>query len=73
MKATGPPRAGRGCRGRVASAGTRDRAALLLTPVPIAHAGHWLQGALYLAPVVVIVLLLFVQSRRDRLSDDEPG
>ena len=32
---------------------------------PIAHAGHWLEGALYLAPVVILVLVLFVQGRRN--------
>jgi hypothetical protein len=38
--------------------------------LPIAHAGHWFQGALYLAPVVILVLVLFVQSHRDRDTDD---
>jgi hypothetical protein len=36
--------------------------------IPIAHAGHWFEGALYLAPVLVLVLALVVQSRT---HDDE--
>jgi hypothetical protein len=38
--------------------------------LPIAHAGHWFEGALYLVPVVVLVLVLFVQSRG---QEDEDG
>ncbi len=39
---------------------------------PLAHAGHWLNALLYLVPVVVIALLLFIQARRDRgAADDE--
>jgi hypothetical protein len=37
--------------------------------IPIAHAGHWFEGALYLAPVVILVIVLFVQGRKD--DDDE--
>jgi hypothetical protein len=33
--------------------------------LPIAHAGHWFEGALYLAPVVILVIVLFVQGRKD--------
>jgi hypothetical protein len=36
--------------------------------LPIAHAGHWFEGALYLAPVLILVIVLFVQGRND---DDE--
>jgi hypothetical protein len=36
--------------------------------LPIAHAGHWFEGALYLAPVLILVIVLFVQGRKD---DDE--
>ena len=32
--------------------------------IPIAHAGHWFEGALYLAPVVILVIVLFVQGRK---------
>jgi hypothetical protein len=38
--------------------------------LPIAHAGHWFEGALYLAPVVILVVVLFVQGRRDKDEDD---
>jgi hypothetical protein len=39
-----------------------------MIPLPIAHAGHWFEGALYLAPVVILVIVLFVQGRK---ADDE--
>jgi hypothetical protein len=39
--------------------------------LPIAHAGHWFEGALYLAPVVILVLVLFVQGRKDHGADDD--
>ena len=31
-----------------------------------AHAGHWFEGLLYVAPVVIVVGVLAVQGRRDR-------
>jgi hypothetical protein len=37
----------------------------MITTLPIAHAGHWFEGALYLAPVVILVIVLFVQGRKD--------
>ena len=37
--------------------------------IPIAHAGHWFEGALYLAPVVILVVVLFVQGRKDQDED----
>jgi hypothetical protein len=33
--------------------------------IPIAHAGHWFEGALYLAPVLILVIVLFIQGRKD--------
>jgi hypothetical protein len=40
----------------------------------LAHAGHWLAGLLYLAPVVIVVGALVFQSWKDkRRGDDEPG
>jgi hypothetical protein len=39
--------------------------------IPIAHAGHWFEGALYLAPVVILVVVLFIQGRKD--DDDDLG
>jgi hypothetical protein len=41
----------------------------MITTLPIAHAGHWFEGALYLAPVVILVIVLFVQGRKE--DDDE--
>jgi 4-hydroxybenzoate polyprenyltransferase len=39
----------------------------------LAHAGHWLAGLLYLAPVVIVVGALVYQSWKDkRRGDDEP-
>jgi len=32
----------------------------------LAHAGHWLAGLLYLAPVVIVVGALVLQSWKDR-------
>ena len=41
---------------------------MTMIDIPIAHAGHWFEGALYLAPVVILVVVLFIQGRKD---DDE--
>jgi hypothetical protein len=43
--------------------------------LPIAHAGHWLQGVLYLAPVLVLILVLLWQGRGgdDVETVDAPG
>jgi hypothetical protein len=38
---------------------------------PLAHAGHWFAGLLYLAPVLIVVGFLGVQWWRDRNA--EPG
>jgi hypothetical protein len=40
--------------------------------LPIAHAGHWFEGALYLAPVVILVIVLFVQGRKEDDEEIEP-
>jgi hypothetical protein len=38
----------------------------------MAHAGHWLAGLLYLAPVLIVVGALVFQSWKDkRRGDDE--
>jgi hypothetical protein len=34
--------------------------------VPLAHAGHWVEGAIYFAPVALVVGALAFQSLRDR-------
>jgi len=39
----------------------------------IAHAGHWFEGALYLAPVLILVVVLFVQGRKDDGEDLTDG
>jgi hypothetical protein len=44
---------------------------MTMIEIPIAHAGHWFEGALYLAPVVILVVVLFVQGRKDQ--DEELG
>ena len=41
-----------------------------MTMLPIAHAGHWFEGALYLAPVVILVVVLFLQGRKDDGADE---
>ena len=42
-------------------------------PLVSAHLGHWYASLLYVAPVAVIVIVLGVQSRRDRAHDVERG
>jgi hypothetical protein len=32
---------------------------------PIAHAAHWFEGLLYLAPLVIVIVVLALQSRRE--------
>jgi hypothetical protein len=35
----------------------------------LAHAGHWLVSVLYVAPVVIVVVALALQSRREAARD----
>jgi hypothetical protein len=47
-----------------------------MSPLPIAHAGHWFEGALYLAPVIVLALVLLWQGRgadEERAPGQRPG
>jgi hypothetical protein len=44
-----------------------------MIPLPIAHAGHWFEGVLYLAPIVIIVVVLFWQGRKDDGEDRADG
>jgi hypothetical protein len=37
----------------------------------LAHAGHWLAGLLYLAPVLIVVGALVYQSWKDKRSGDD--
>ena len=37
-----------------------------MTPLPLAHAGHWLVDVLYVLPVVVIVGWISVRALLDR-------
>jgi hypothetical protein len=39
------------------------------TIVPLAHAGHWIEGVIYFAPVLLVVGALGFQSWRDRRGD----
>jgi cytochrome c-type biogenesis protein CcmH/NrfF len=41
-----------------------------MTTLPLAHAAHWYQAMLYLAPVLIVVVALWVQERRERRRDD---
>jgi hypothetical protein len=45
----------------------------MITMIPIAHAGHWFEGALYLAPVLILVVVLFFQGRKDDVEEHEAG
>lgn len=38
---------------------------------PLAHAGHWFVGLIYLAPVAILVVTLLVIGRRDRIAEAE--
>ena len=40
-----------------------------MTAPPLAHAGHWYHALLYLAPVLIVVVVLWVQERRERRRD----
>jgi len=40
-----------------------------MSALPIAHAGHWITGLLYLAPLVVVVGMLAISSIRDRRAE----
>jgi hypothetical protein len=42
-----------------------------MTAPPLAHAGHWAVGLIYLAPVAILVITLLVIGRRDRLAEAE--
>jgi hypothetical protein len=37
----------------------------------LAHAGHWIAGLLYLAPVLIVVGALAYQSWKDRRAGDD--
>ena len=37
-----------------------------LTAPVLAHAGHWAAGLLYLAPVLIVVVVLAWQGRKER-------
>lgn len=46
---------------------------MIASALILAHAGHWLAGLLYLAPVLIVVGALMWQSYKDRrLGEDEP-
>jgi hypothetical protein len=36
------------------------------TEVPIAHAAHWYHAALYLSPVLLVVIALWVSGQREK-------
>jgi hypothetical protein len=40
-----------------------------MTQLPLAHVGHWYHSLFYLAPVIVVVAVLWVQERRERRRD----
>lgn len=41
----------------------------MTTALPIAHAGHWITGLLYLVPLLVVVGMLTFTARRDRRAE----
>jgi hypothetical protein len=40
---------------------------------PLAHAGHWAASLLYLAPILIVIALVAVQSVRDRRRGMQPA
>jgi cytochrome c-type biogenesis protein CcmH/NrfF len=40
-----------------------------MSAAPIAHAGHWLVNVLYIVPLVVVVLMLWISSIRDKRAE----
>lgn len=42
-----------------------------MTELPLAHVGHWYHSLLYLAPVLIVVVVLWIQERRDRRRGDD--
>jgi hypothetical protein len=44
-----------------------------MTSLPLAHVGHWYHALLYLAPVLIVVVVLWVQERRERGRDAAEG
>jgi hypothetical protein len=40
-----------------------------MSPVPIAHAGHWIANLLYLVPLLVVIGMLTISSVRDRRAE----
>lgn len=40
--------------------------------VPLAHLGHWYHSLLYLAPVAIVVVALWVAERREKKRDGGP-
>lgn len=39
--------------------------------LPLAHAGHWFVGLIYLAPVAILIVTLLVIGRHDRRAEAE--
>jgi cyanate permease len=44
-----------------------------MTTLPLAHVAHWYHALLYLAPVLIVVVVLWVQERRERGRDVAEG
>ena len=40
--------------------------------LPLAHLGHWYHSLLYLAPVAIVVVWLWVVERREKRRGDGP-
>ena len=41
-----------------------------MTPLPIAHAGHWIADLLYILPLAIALGFLALQSIRDKRRDE---
>jgi hypothetical protein len=50
-----------------------DRRVIASIAPPLAHVGHWTTSLLYLAPILIVIALLAVQSVRDRRRGMQPA
>ena len=50
-----------------------DRRVIASITPPLAHAGHWTTTALSLAPILIAIAMMAVQSVRDRRRSVQPA
>lgn len=60
------------CRS-ASSSGRGGRRVIASIAPPLAHAGHWATSLLFLAPILIVIALVAVQSVRDRRRVMQPA